>query len=108
MKRVVCIVVAIFLLVLNAFGYADTEKDILFRNIPWGINIDEVKEALSDIDIWNDSDGYALSHWGDKKEFYFDREENGWSGWCFNSYSGEPLKVAGYPLVCSMCIVAME
>lgn len=96
MKRLFVIIVVAIMLACS-FGYADTDKEIKFRNITWGINIDEVKQVLSDIDFWNDEKGYALAHWDDEQDYYFGREENGWLGWCFNS-SNDPLKVAGYPV----------
>ena len=97
MKRVLSVIIVIFIMTCFT-GYADSDKEIRFRNISWGINIDEVKQALSDIELWNDGDGYPLSHWSDKQAYYIVREENGWMGWCFNNYTGEPLKVAGYPV----------
>ena len=78
-------------------AYADTDKEILFRDIPWGISISEVKNALSDFSIWRDVRGLHLAHWSDKKPSSGSGTENGYQGGCKNNDDEEPLEIAGYP-----------
>ena len=78
-------------------AYADTDEEILFRDIPWGIGIDEVKNALSDFGLWRDVKGCNNAHWSYKDPNTRSLTENGYQGGCKNSNDEEPFEVEGYP-----------
>ncbi len=97
MKKVVTIFIILMLILGHTISNADINNEILFRNVPWGINIDEVKKELPEFGDWITYDKSIISHWADKYEYVSGREANGWMGEYYD-FSGDIIKVAGYPV----------
>ena len=95
MRRLLAIAMLCFFVSICSIDcFADTDKDIQFRNLQWGMNIDEVKNSLSNLGSWMENDGYALNPWeAEDVIIYTNRSDNGWLCQCYNT---RELKVAGY------------
>lgn len=101
MKRLFAFFLVLFFVVPTAL--ADTDTDIVFHSIPWGISLDELTQQLKDkgipssaIDVYND-DNMAIWTYRFRNDYQYDIECTGHSIHV-NLWFNDSVKIAGYPV----------
>jgi len=100
MKKMICLFLVFCFVVIfgNYSVYAEYDKEILFRNIPWGSTYGEVKEALADLDAeWETPYNYAHNSIRGIIDERLPERKNAYTI-CYVTLKNIKDKVAGYPL----------
>lgn len=99
LKRIVAFLLSMYLIVPVAS--ADTDKEIVFHGIPWGISVNELVDQLRERNIpsGNINDDYDMRFWGSQflsiTEDHFDS-----TGYKISIYDyDDKIKIAGHPVL---------